>query len=120
VRVPLDRWRYRLRARLDGLLAHEPQLGKLLAVTLGMPRAFPGRLELFARTGTTHLVVISGMHITLVAMLVMALAGFARGRGRGRCWCCRRGSWGMLAGGAGHARLRRARRHGRVGGGARC
>ena len=97
-RVPLDRWRYRLRARLEGLLAHEPQLGKLLAVTLGDASRFtPADWALFARTGTTHLMVISGMHITLVAMLVMAFAGFAA-----RAWprallVLPARSWGMLA-----------------------
>ncbi len=97
-RVPLDRWRYRLRERLEGLLADEPQLGKLLAITLGDASRFtPADWELFARTGTTHLMVISGMHITLVAMLVMALAGFAA-----RAWprallVLPARSWGMLA-----------------------
>nr|MBP7911874.1 DNA internalization-related competence protein ComEC/Rec2 [Pseudomonadales bacterium] len=97
-RAPLDHWRYRLRARLQGLLGDEPQLGKLLAVTLGDASRFtPADWALFARTGTTHLMVISGMHITLVAMLVMAFAGFvARAWPRALLVLPAR-SWGMLA-----------------------
>lgn len=70
----LDGWRHRLRTRLERHLGDEPQLGRLLAVTLGdASRFLPADWELFARTGTTHLMVISGMHITLVAALMIAL-----------------------------------------------
>lgn len=97
-RAPLDRWRYRLRARLERLLADEPQLGKLLAVTLGDASRFSAAdWELFARTGTTHLMVISGMHITLVAMLVMGLAGLAARAWPGALLLLPARSWGMLA-----------------------
>ena len=74
-KVAADRWRHGLRTRLERHFGEEPQLGRLLAVTLGDASRFtPADWDLFARTGTTHLMVISGMHITLVAMLVIALA----------------------------------------------
>ncbi len=93
-----DRWRARLRARLEQRFGDEPQLGRLLAVTLGDASRFtPADWDLFARTGTTHLMVISGMHITLVAMLVIALAsGLVRRIPRLLLHLPAR-SWGVLA-----------------------
>ena len=68
----LDRLRWSLRTRLAELVGNEPQFGKLLAVTIGDDSRFrPSDWEVFALTGTTHLMVISGMHITLVAMLAL-------------------------------------------------
>jgi competence protein ComEC len=93
-----DRWRHRLRARLERLLADEAQLGKLLALTIGDAARFtPADWALFARTGTTHLMVISGMHITLVAVLVAAIAGFAARRWPPALLRLPARSWGMLA-----------------------
>lgn len=72
---PSDHWRHWLRERLQQRFPDEPQLGRLLAVTIGDASLFsPADWELFARTGTTHLMVISGMHITLVALLVIGAA----------------------------------------------
>ncbi len=69
----IDRLRWRLREHLASVVGEEPQFGKLLAVTIGDDSRFqPFDWEVFALTGTTHLMVISGMHLTLVAMLVLA------------------------------------------------
>ncbi|MBK7728651.1 MAG: ComEC/Rec2 family competence protein [Gammaproteobacteria bacterium] len=90
----LDRLRWSLRTRLAELVGNEPQFGKLLAVTIGDDSRFrPSDWEVFALTGTTHLMVISGMHITLVAMLALlgakagsaAVAGTARAGAGAKC-----------------------------------
>jgi competence protein ComEC len=68
-----DPWRATLRERLKTHFAGQPSLPALLAVTLGDGSGFtPADWDRFARTGTTHLVVISGMHIALVAGLACA------------------------------------------------
>lgn len=96
--APFDRWRHGLRARLEQRFDDDPQLGRLLAVTLGDASRFtPADWELFARTGTTHLMVISGMHITLVALLVIGATGaVVRRIPRALLWLPAR-SWGVLA-----------------------
>lgn len=94
----LDPWRERLRDKLVAHAAGHPRIGGLLALTIGDASMFqPGDWDLFARSGTTHLVVISGMHISLVA-------GFAFAGAR---WLARRSpmllarlparAWGALA-----------------------
>ncbi|MFM7272382.1 MAG: DNA internalization-related competence protein ComEC/Rec2 [Gammaproteobacteria bacterium] len=70
-----DGLRSRIRERLDALFAGHPQLAALRALTIGDGSGFgPGDWALFARTGTTHLVVISGMHLSLVAAMVFGAA----------------------------------------------
>lgn len=97
-RAVADRWRHRLRARLEQRLGGEAQLGRLLAITLGDASRFsPDDWDLFARTGTTHLMVISGMHISLVAVLVMALAGLLLRRLPGLLLYLPLRTWGVLA-----------------------
>ena len=68
-----DPWRERLRERMLRMAGGRPAAAGLLALTIGDDSRFtPADWELFARTGTTHLVVISGMHISLVAGLAFA------------------------------------------------
>jgi competence protein ComEC len=68
-----DPWRERLRGRLLAVAGEGTAAAGLLALTIGDASLFrPADWELFARTGTTHLVVISGMHISLVAGLAFA------------------------------------------------
>ncbi len=68
-----DPWRDRLRSRLIDIAGDSPAAAGLLALTIGEDALFtPEDWDLFARTGTTHLVVISGMHISLVAGLAYA------------------------------------------------
>lgn len=53
-----------------------PWGGILAALAVGDQQAVDsGQWRVFARTGTTHLMSISGLHVTLVAGLVAALAG---------------------------------------------
>ena len=68
-----DPWRQRLRERLLLGAGGSPATAGLLALTIGDGSLFtPDDWELFAKTGTTHLVVISGMHISLVAGFAFA------------------------------------------------
>lgn len=54
--------------KLNGLFAHETSLGIVQALTLGVTTHITSaEWELFRRTGTTHLMVISGSHIALIA-----------------------------------------------------
>ncbi len=51
--------------------------GIITALVIGDQRAVPRRnWDVFSRTGISHLVAISGLHITLVAGLVAGIAGF--------------------------------------------
>ena len=55
-------------------LPDAPYLGVLIALTVGDQRAIPNtQWQLFNRTGVTHLVSISGLHVTMVAALFAAL-----------------------------------------------
>lgn len=67
-----------LRARLAQMLEHidsdENAIGIVQALTLGVTTHMnKAQWDLFRRTGTTHLMVISGSHITLVAGVVYFL-----------------------------------------------
>lgn len=58
----------------DGASASHPWAGVLIALAIGDQRAIPpAQWDLFERAGLTHLVSISGLHVTMVA----ALAGWA-------------------------------------------
>ena len=72
--------RSRIREHFDRVLPQEkfPDAGILTALAIGDQKAIPGSLwQVFAKTGTTHLMSISGLHVTLfsglVAWLVSAL-----------------------------------------------
>lgn len=67
--------RQHIRERLAALFPGHPRLAALSALTIGDGSGFgPEDWALFARTGTTHLVVISGMHLSLVATMVFVVA----------------------------------------------
>lgn len=75
----IERSRESVRMRFEHTLAQledgAPYAGVLVALAIGDQQAVPrGQWELFARTGITHLVSISGLHITLLAGLAYALA----------------------------------------------
>ena len=64
----LTRWRQRLAEHLATVLAGAPQLGLIQALTLGERGALEREIwDRFTRTGTNHLVAISGLHVGLVA-----------------------------------------------------
>jgi competence protein ComEC len=68
------RWRQRLAEKLAELNPDPHTIGILQALTLGVSyRMDKDTWGLFRRTGTTHLMVISGAHIGLVAGLTYAL-----------------------------------------------
>ena len=74
--------RYQIRERFERVLPLEeyPDAGILTALAIGDQKAIPGALwQVFAKTGTTHLMSISGLHVTLFSGLVaLFVAGLWR------------------------------------------
>ncbi len=71
----VERLRETIRGSLSSLLDGQPYAGILVALAVGDQRAVsPDQWRVLTRTGTNHLMSISGLHITLVAGLVFALA----------------------------------------------
>lgn len=53
----------------------EPQASLFSAITLGARRGVPQELsDKFSLTGTSHLIAISGLHITIITVILMKLA----------------------------------------------
>ncbi|MES2909032.1 MAG: DNA internalization-related competence protein ComEC/Rec2 [Pseudomonadota bacterium] len=71
----MDLWRWHIRQRLLRQFPHQSDAaGTVLALLTGDRAGIsPAAWERYARTGVTHLVAISGVHITMVAWLVGAL-----------------------------------------------
>jgi len=70
----------------------EPQAAFLGGVLIGARRSIPDDLnQAFNRTGTTHIIAISGYNITIIAMVLLALA---KGLGISR----KRSFWFIVAG----------------------
>jgi len=78
---PLDRIaraRAAVRERFFRVLGERPAAGILAALAVGDQRAIPNEeWRLFQRTGVTHLMSISGLHVTLVSGLVALLVASA-------------------------------------------
>jgi competence protein ComEC len=71
----VDRWRMRIRDRMLESLPDQPYRGVLVALAVGQQNAIPPeQWKVFWRTGTGHLMSISGLHITMVASLMYWLA----------------------------------------------
>lgn len=67
----VQRLRERIRKRIALALAAHPQAGVITALAVGDQNAIPhGNWRVYNRTGTSHLMSISGLHITLFAALV--------------------------------------------------
>ena len=67
-----------VRERFERQLGATPAGGILVALAVGDQRAIPPEeWRLFSRTGVTHLMSISGLHVTLVSGLAAWLAAFA-------------------------------------------
>jgi competence protein ComEC len=80
----LDRWRLAIRERVTAVLRGAPHEGIVRALAIGEQAGLTERdWERFRRTGTNHLVAISGLHVGLVASLAALLAGAAWRRS---CW----------------------------------
>jgi len=67
-------WRQSITDQLSSTLGNSPSLALIKALTIGDGNSVTQeQWEVFRRTGTTHLVVISGSHIGLIAGLVYFL-----------------------------------------------
>lgn len=69
----VERWRERLRQQMQAQLpaADYPAAGILVALAIGDQRSIgAAEWQVFSRTGTTHLMSISGLHVTMLAALV--------------------------------------------------
>ena len=88
VLVAFEGWRTLLRDRLEAVYAHRlhariadpsqgwPLLGVVAALALGDQGAISAGLwALFSRTGVSHLMAISGMHVTMLALVAAWLGG---------------------------------------------
>lgn len=66
-----------VRARMLRALPDQPYAGVLVALAIGDQQAIsPVLWRLFAATGITHLVSISGLHVTMIGALLAALAAW--------------------------------------------
>jgi competence protein ComEC len=73
----VERLRDVIRSRFLTALPEAPYLGVLVALAVGDQRAIPNtQWQVFNRTGVTHLVSISGLHVTMVAALFAALVNW--------------------------------------------
>lgn len=75
----IARLRYQIRARFERVLPQElyPDAGILTALAIGDQKAIPGEMwQVFAKTGTTHLMSISGLHVTLFSGLVAVMVAW--------------------------------------------
>ena len=75
----IERLREQVRDRFEAMLpaAQHPYAGVLLALAIGDQKAIQGDLwPVFNRAGITHLVSISGLHVTMVAALMGGLIGW--------------------------------------------
>jgi competence protein ComEC len=70
----IDRTRERTRERIRAALGERPYAGVIVALTIGDQRAIPQeQWLLYNRTGVSHLLSISGLHVTLFATLAGGL-----------------------------------------------
>ncbi len=77
----IERLREAAREKIRSTLPESSNTGVLIALAIGDQRAIdPEEWRLFARTGVSHLMSISGLHVTMIAGLFAMLAS----------WCWRR------------------------------
>ena len=87
-RARVDRLREGVRTRMTEVLPDGRYAGVLVALAVGDQRGIDdAQWEVFRRTGVAHLVSISGLHVSLVAVFAGGIAG----------WLWRRSSRLMLA-----------------------
>jgi competence protein ComEC len=84
--IPPLQWIYSLRERLAASLARalpEPQGSLAQAILLGLRGNIPYSLsEAFSRTGTAHLLAISGLHMSIIIAIFLSLGVLLFGRRR--------------------------------------
>ena len=72
----IDALRFHIRERIAGALQGDAYAGVIIALVIGDQNAISrADWKLFSQTGISHLVAISGLHITLVAGLFAVLTG---------------------------------------------
>ncbi|MDQ0140202.1 DNA internalization-related competence protein ComEC/Rec2 [Cupriavidus necator] len=85
----IEAWRAAVRAHLRAALPAEARFGAVLvALVIGDQRGIEAEdWQLFRRTGVSHLVAISGLHITMVAGMAASVLGllWRHSFGLGRC-----------------------------------
>jgi len=80
----IEQVRESVRTRFLAVLGESTTSGVLVALAVGDQRAIdPDDWRLFSRTGVSHLISISGLHVTLISGLVAALVSFGWRRGPG-------------------------------------
>lgn len=73
----VEQGREAIRTRFAATLQDAPYVGVLVALAMGDQQAVTrSQWDVFARTGVTHLISISGLHVTLLAGLAYALVNF--------------------------------------------
>jgi len=73
--IAVERLREATRERMRRVLGDAPHAGILVALAVGDQQAIaPAQWRLFAATGITHLMSISGLHVTMIGALAAALA----------------------------------------------
>ncbi len=84
--IPPLQWIHSLRERLAASLARalpEPQGALAQAILLGLRGNIPDSLnEAFSRTGTAHLLAISGLHMSIIIAILLSLGILLFGRRR--------------------------------------
>lgn len=71
----VERIRAALRERIEGALPDSPYAGVIVALVIGDQGAIAvSDWQIFSRTGISHLVSISGLHVTMLASLAAAMA----------------------------------------------
>jgi len=98
-------WIYSLRERLSASLARalpEPQGSLAQGILLGLRGNIPDSLyQVFSRTGTAHLLAISGLHLSIIIAMLLSLGILVFGRQRSiYIWLALGATWlyAMLAG----------------------
>ncbi len=77
----VEHWRERIGARMTKALQGKPYAGVIRALVIGDHSQIRAQdWEQYLRTGTNHLMSISGLHITMLAGLVFAVVRFCWGR----------------------------------------
>jgi competence protein ComEC len=73
----IEAWRAAVRDHLRAALPADARFGPvLIALVIGDQRGIDADdWQLFQRTGVSHLVAISGLHITMIAGMAASLAG---------------------------------------------
>lgn len=77
----IDRWRQGLRDRIGDILGNSTGEGLVRALVLGDRSGLdPEQWEVLTRTGTNHLIAISGLHVGIVAGFLFFLSRWAWSR----------------------------------------